>query len=206
MDIETLGLLHHNPLPPVTCACLYDGRTDERVMLLFHGVTPEEHAANAATLLRRLDEAPVLAGYNAVYFDLVYVQRHFGATKEQLHAWVSKCVDPFMCLKHIVGRTCKLNVLLGLNGLGSKTGSGGNAIELAKRGLTQQLLDYCLMDAILTWELCSLPKIRLADHMYGWLKEGIWRLERYRLPPPPATPLPAIDISAVYMAFEAECC
>ena len=163
LDIETMGLLHHIPLPPITCVCLYDGTTDERVRLLFHGEPPDRHAASAARLLHLLDSAPVLAGFNAVYFDLEYIRRYFGATDEQLHGWILKCVDPFMCMKHILGRTCKLNVLLALNGLGAKTGSGSDAIRLARAGKTRELLDYCLMDAILSWRVCMLPRIRFTE-------------------------------------------
>ena len=49
VDIETLGLLHHKPLPAITCACLYDGET--RHELLLYGVSDVERSANVARLL-----------------------------------------------------------------------------------------------------------------------------------------------------------
>ena len=180
MDIETLGLMSEVPLPPITCACLYDGVTSTR--LLLYGNDPAEAQANAAALLRALDEADCIAGYNAVYFDLVYVRTSLGATDEQLHGWIVKCIDPFMCLKHIVRRPCKLQYLLELNGLGSKTGSGSNAIELARQGRFEELLDYCLMDAVLTFQLCCLEEVRLSDQLVGRRDvAGTWRL-RYERP------------------------
>lgn len=203
VDIETLGLLHHIPLPPITCVCFFDGDKDLKEMLLFHNVPEDEHSANAAKVIQLLDDAPVLAGFNAVYFDLEYIQRHFGATHAQLQSWIGKCVDPFMCMKHIVGKTCKLNALLERNGLESKTGSGANAIVLAKEGKTQELLDYCLMDAILTWRLCKLPNIRFTDNMNGHLVDGVWRLEPvvWKIPTLNEAMAP-IDLDAVYANCE----
>ena len=152
LDIETLGLLHHKPLPPMTCACLYDGVT--RHSLLFYGVPEAQREANAQTLLRQLDEvatasskalfrprptakrrvpqAPTLAGFNAVRFDLPFIARSLGVEEARADAWVAKCVDPFLGMRSTTGRTCKLQRLLDLNGLGSKTGSGADAITLAR--------------------------------------------------------------------------
>jgi hypothetical protein len=162
LDIETLGLLHHKPLPPMTCACLYDGVT--RHSLLFYGAPEAVREANAQTLLRLLDEvataysnalqllpirlrlrshlrhtpkshvlqAPTLAGFNAVRFDLPFIGRSLGVEGDRVDAWVAKCVDPFLGMRSTTGRTCKLQRLLELNGLGSKTGSGADAIALAR--------------------------------------------------------------------------
>ena len=203
LDIETMGLMHEIPLPAVTCACLYDGVT--KIKLPFICVTEEERAANAATLLRLLDEADILAGYNAVKFDLEYIRRYFGASEDQLQAWVSKCVDPYMLLEYVLRRRyTKLNAVLALNSMGQKTGSGGNAITLAREGKVQDLLDYCMMDAELTWRLCTLPSIRLTNrHHVSLTPDGFWSFRADSLPKPPANPLPPVDLHRMYAA---DCC
>ena len=197
LDIETLGLMHETPLPTITCVCLYDGERETR-LLFWPGVAAEEAEANGRSLLQALDAAPSLCGYNAVLFDLPYIQRHFGATEAQLQGWVAKCVDPFMCMKHILGRTCRLNALLELNGLGQKTGSGSNAILLAREGRTQELLDYCAMDAVLTHRLCMLPSVRMTEYRLARLAEdGYWRIEACSVLPerPAGDPLPAVALT-----------
>ena len=69
--------MHHVPLPPITCVCLFDGEKQHR--FLFYGVPKPEWQANARALLALMDEAKVLAGFNAILFDLPYIARIFDA-------------------------------------------------------------------------------------------------------------------------------
>ena len=55
--------------------------------------------ANAQTLLKLLDEAPVLAGFNAVCFDLPFIGRSLRIKQQRVDAWVAKCVDPFLGMR-----------------------------------------------------------------------------------------------------------
>jgi hypothetical protein len=73
----------------------------------------------------------------------------------------AKCVDPYVGLKRVLNCTSKLQKLLDSNNLGSKTGSGGDAIKLAQEGRFKELIDYCMMDVLLTHELCSLEIIKV---------------------------------------------
>ena len=65
-------------------------------------------------------------------FDLPYIGLALGLSTERVSGWVAKCVDPYLGLFGANGRVCKLQRLLDLNGLGSKTGTGGDAITLAR--------------------------------------------------------------------------
>ena len=130
LDIETLGLLHHKPLPEMTCACLFDGEKQHR--LLFYGAAPGERERNSVELIRMLDDAEVLAGFNAVRFDLPYIGQALEVAQDRVDAWIAKCVDPFLGMRSTTGKTCKLQRMLDLNSLGSKTGSGADAITLAR--------------------------------------------------------------------------
>jgi hypothetical protein len=173
-DIETLGKLSETPLPAITCVCLYDGSREER--LRFLKVSPETFIENKKKLLEWLDGANSLAGFNAVDFDLEYIRQFFNIDKKRMREWVLKCRDPFMVCRHLLKNTCGLNHLLQINGLASKTGSGSNAIQLALDEKWDDLLDYCMMDTILTFKLCSLPEIAFSSYLRGSMDDGgVWQ-------------------------------
>ena len=135
IDIETLGFLSQKPLPPITCVCLYDGVTEHT--LLFYNLSTTssslEFECNRAKLIDLLDQAELLVGFNAVYFDLEYIKCFFGLPQTQLSAWIQKTIDPFMCMKLLLDKTCSLKCLLAMNHLPSKSGSGLQAVVWAKQ-------------------------------------------------------------------------
>jgi hypothetical protein len=110
---------------------------------------------NLDIILRLLDESDTIIGFNAVLFDLEFIRQTFPShvSPSRMSMWTLKTVDMFMCLKYVFKNTCGLNDLLLRNGLKSKTGSGSNAILLAQNGKWDDLLDYCMSDTMLTWEL-----------------------------------------------------
>lgn len=183
LDIETMGLMHHLPLPPITCACLYDGTT--KYELLFYKIEEDEYNKNAAELLRLLDSAERLAGFNAVRFDLPYIAQQLQVTKQRLEGWVAKCIDPYIGMVTALKQTSKLQRLLDLNHMGSKTGTGSDAIVLARAGKMRELLDYCMMDVLLTHELClmSIDKIRTGETTGLKLLTSTWTWEAVRFEP-----------------------
>ncbi len=130
IDIETLGRLTDRPLPAITCVCLFDGQAEHT--LLFHGVDEARFQANRQDLLTLLDTCDAIAGFNAVLFDLEYIKRFFDLPQAQLGAWIRKTLDPFLCMKLLLGKTCSLKALLAMNGLPSKSGSGLEAIVWAR--------------------------------------------------------------------------
>lgn len=181
LDIETLGLMHQKPVPPITCVCMYDGVT--RYSYLLYGVSAETYAQNREAILQLLDGAERLAGYNAVRFDLPYLALEFGVERERLESWQTKCVDPYIGLKSALHCTSKLQALLDANDLGSKTGCGGNAIVLATEGKYEELLDYCMTDVLLTHELCLLDIIKVND-THGIRLTPDYKWQRHSFKPP----------------------
>ena len=59
-------------------------------------------------------------------------------------------VDPFEACKLALGRTFSLNKLLIANGLPVKTGSGLEAVKMAKEGRWVELAEYCMHDTQMT--------------------------------------------------------
>ena len=194
IDIETEGLMHQIPLPSITCVCLYDGSNE--YSFVFYKVSPTLFDENKNRLLALLDASDTLVGFNAVLFDLEYIRRFFDLPQSQLSAWVLKTVDPFMCMKLHLGKTCTLKSMLALNGLPSKSASGLQAIRWAKevslfffgfvlymcsilflffrgkQGRMDLVIDYCMMDTKLVYMLCQQPHIRLTDFCTAQL---IWQ-------------------------------
>ena len=202
IDIETMGLMHHKPLPPMTCACLYDGTTEVR--LLFVGIDERTFDDNASKLLALLDEAPVLAGFNAVLFDLPYIAKLLDIEYDRLEGWKAKCIDPYLGMRSTLHTTCKLQRLLDMNELGSKTGSGSDAIGLARDGKLQELLDYCMMDVLLTHALCNLPDIRVTERQGIRLGEDHrWTAVEYDYDEPPPLPPVVADWSGAVETMDA---
>ena len=168
-DIETLGLLPTDPaapLPPITCVCMHTS-DDEDVCVRLWGedLSEDDRAAGVRRVLALLDDADVLVGYNAAPFDLEFIRRALlprnEAADARMLAWVLKCIDPLMLARHVAGQGSRMQDMLVLNGLGSKTASGGEAIEMARAGEWDALLKYCLMDARLVYELVMLPRLQL---------------------------------------------
>ena len=178
-DIETLGKLEESSI--ITCICLYDGV--HKWEYRFWKVSSEEWERNRKEVMERMDEAPRLAGFHAMGFDIPFMQKSLQVETERIQKWMGKCQDPFVVCRDILHCTCSLNKLLELNGLGLKTGTGGNAIELALEEKWESLLAYCMMDTVLTYELCTLPSIRFSNALMGKVGEdGLWRFSLRQKP------------------------
>ena len=170
-DIETLGLMDEVPLPEITCVCMYDGTTEYKIQIW---KVPDEaqRRQNIQQVISLLDDADTIAGFRAVYFDLEFIKRSFDIPDKQMTRWVRKCVDPYMHAQFITGTPCKLQKFLDMNGLESKTGNGGDAITLAHEGQWEKLLDYCLMDAKLTYNLCTLDWVFFTSFLLGKMRDS----------------------------------
>jgi hypothetical protein len=182
-DIETLGLLHEVPLPEITCVCFHCEGTPPiglahspeplaGVRVRLWGLPEAERAVNVTRVVALLDSAEVIAGFNAILFDLEYISRAFRVAPGRARSWVLKCIDPYMCTRWILGEGCGMNYMLALNGLESKTGSGKDAVRMAREGEWPALLNYCYMDAKLTYDLCALPWLRLTPGVECCLNWG----------------------------------
>lgn len=147
-DIETTGL--DADACEVTCACAYDpARGVERSFLFALGDSPDE-------FMSLLDEAPLLCAFNGVRFDIPFLCKKWGVPDERAGRWVAKLLDPFEACKLGLGQTFSLNRLLEANGLQAKTGSGLDAVNMAREGRWGELAEYCMHDTKMTHAAATL--------------------------------------------------
>lgn len=154
-DIETTGL---GPTDSITCIAIAgDGWS-----WTWHMGPGYNHEETKQQVKDQLDWATVLYAFNGASFDLPFMQRFFGYSDNDVGRWMSKLVDPLYAARGLLGyEACaKLAVILELNGLPPKCGSGSNALDLARDGRWEKLTEYCLGDAQLTYELVSLESIK----------------------------------------------
>jgi hypothetical protein len=154
-DLETTGL---NPLTDrITCAAVYDPEAGiERVFFFARadGDDPEEFMA-------LLDAADRLCAFNGARFDIPFVQHQLGAGPARVRAWRLKLHDVFEACRLALCVTFPLHALLSINGLPGKTGTGADAIGLAREERWKELGDYCMHDTRMTHQVSSLPRIQL---------------------------------------------
>jgi hypothetical protein len=152
-DLETTGLCPFTN--KVTCAAVCDSEAGfERVFIFSTGDSPEE-------FMRLLDDAPRLCAFNGASFDLPFIRHQLGASARRVRAWRLKLHDVFEACKLALDITFSLDALLELNGLPGKTGSGGDAIRLAREEKWAELGEYCLNDTRRTFAVSTLPRIEL---------------------------------------------
>ena len=141
-DIETTGL--EAEFCDVTCACAYDpDRGVERSFVFALGDSPGE-------FMSLLDEAPLLCAFNGVRFDIPFMCKKWGVSDERAGKWVKKMLDPFEACKVALAQTFSLNRLLAANGLQAKTGSGLDAVNMAREARWTELAEYCMHDTRMT--------------------------------------------------------
>ena len=168
LDIETSGLGNADV---VTCVCICAAEW-ERVWVKEMDV----HAICSA-----LNKASVIYGYNAGGFDIPFMQRAWKLSDTQVGVWMSKLVDPLYCVRGLfgTGMCVKLQDVLTRNGMQGKSGSGADAVQLAKDGKWKELSDYCLRDTRQTLELlqqCQKSKIYWNETL-EFVKTQQWSLE-----------------------------
>jgi hypothetical protein len=172
-DVETGGLDARKSL--LTVATTYSPQ--HQMMYQFAILSPEGKLIKAPdfdvkkeAFMKELDDAPILAGFNTIGFDLKFITIAFNIPPERVMKWVIKSLDIFETCKQVCGRTFGLNLVLDLNGLTSKSGSGMHAVEQAFAGEFEALGDYCMDDSRLTYLISTWKRIALPE---GWK----WRKE-----------------------------
>ena len=162
-DLETTGL--HPSTCLITCAAVYDPDAGVEQVFLFARLNEERELVpmldRAEEFMALLDGADRLCAFNGARFDLPFVQHQLGAAPERVRAWRLKLHDVFEACKLALDVTFSLKSLLELNGLPGKTGSGADAIQLARDGDWDRLAEYCLNDTRVTHRVSSLSCIRL---------------------------------------------
>jgi len=152
-DLETTGLCPHSDR--VVCAAVCDLEAQfERVFLFTLGDSAEEFMA-------LLDGAPRLCAFNGARFDLPFIQHQLGASSQRVRAWRLKLHDVYEACRLALDISFSLDTLLAANGLPGKTGSGADAINLAKDGKWAELGEYCLNDTRRTHAVSALDRIVL---------------------------------------------
>lgn len=174
-DIETTGLQPETDL--VTVVSTYDGYAAQS--FLFVCINKENGKLQyrpdfeeiKTKLCNVLENAPMLAAFNGFKFDIPFLQK---ALKLDIHftgRLMIKTFDPFQICKLMHQRTFPLNMLLELNNMSVKTGSGTNAITQAQEGRFAELCQYCEDDARLTYEVCQKPEL-LIPESFLWRKQN----------------------------------
>ena len=147
-DIETEGF---DPTRQrITAAAVHDGDGLSKVFV-FKNEDPEADRALRDEFISILNAAPRLCAFNGVRFDIPYIIRHWQLDPCLAGIWVSKTVDIFEACKLGLRQTFKLSQLLAVNNMESKTGSGAEAVQLARDGKWDELGAYCLQDTRLTY-------------------------------------------------------
>lgn len=171
-DIETTGL--NRCKDKITCACAYDPERGISRKFIF----PQDgQADDPEAFLVLLDEAPGLCAFNGVSFDVPFICAQWGVDPGRVDRWMRKLVDVFFMCKKTINRTFGLNALLQANGMEGKTGSGADALVLAREGKWDELAEYCLQDCVKTREVTVLPRIilpfRPGNEDPGWVLENL---------------------------------
>jgi len=125
-------------------------------------------------LLRLFDSAEIIVAYNGLDFDFPLLHKYYSkASGERYLSHRVKCLDPFHRIRAHTGEWVRMETLLRLNGMPSKTGNGANAIELWHANKRDELADYCMSDVERTVDVALRPQLFgefgsvYAAHLYG---------------------------------------
>jgi len=172
-DIETSGLKANQDF--ITVASTFDGLCAKSYLFvcLDSNTGKLQYRDDVQNIIddftSAMDAAPYLAAFNGCRFDLPFICEAFNLCHDRVARWVLKTYDPFEVCKSVQSRTFALNMLLKLNGIECKSGSGMHAVEQAHRGEFEDLANYCNDDARLTWNVCNMPQLLLPEG-YAWRK------------------------------------
>tara|TARA_B110000444_G_scaffold179388_1_gene168148 strand:+ start:1579 stop:2238 length:660 start_codon:yes stop_codon:yes gene_type:complete len=181
-DIETMGLDASKHAVTVVCAeCLFTGQRDsfefarlaakrravmsadmddgEREADLL--ILEEEHDVLLQRMVDLFDNAPSLCAFNGVRFDLPFLMQAFDIPGPKVAAWVLKMTDILEASRLLHKHTFKLDLLCEHNGMPMKSGSGLQAIEMAREQRFDALRDYCADDVAI---LCNLYRQRFLQN------------------------------------------
>ena len=160
-DIETEGF---DPLKQrITAAAVYDGNGLSKIFI-FKGEDQAVDLVWREEFLSILDAAPRLCAFNGVRFDIPYIIKHWRLDPARAHDWVMKTVDVFEACKLGLQQTFKLSQLLAVNNMESKSGSGAEAVLLAREKRWEELGAYCMQDTRLTYLVTAQMGVILPLH------------------------------------------
>lgn len=152
-DIETTGL--NMALDRITCICACDPTLGFKLTIF------PDLGDDAEPFLEALDAADVICAFNGARFDLPFVCKEFRVSLRRAGKWRLKLMDLCEFCGLTLGTRVPMNSFLEDNGIPCKTGDGLHAIELANASRVSELAAYCMDDAVKTWQLHSLPVVRV---------------------------------------------
>eukprot|EP00961_Rhodomonas_salina_P172688 2328626-Rhodomonas_salina.1 len=164
-DIETTGFIQDIPKSEISVVCTIDTQTLEEKTYNFMAADAAGKLLLREQLISDFQKAPALCAYNAVLFDIPFMDKQLNLGNEIITSWLLKLCDPFHAMKTAFNITCKLDKMLFLNGLECKSADGAQAIVMAHNKDWPALVAYCMDDVRLTGQLCELPCIKLFEHI-----------------------------------------
>jgi hypothetical protein len=144
-DIETTGLDPREAVVTCACACAPDAGVSATFLAGEEGVPLEPgRVMDLGEFFRLMDRAGTLCAFNGARFDVPFLQTVYGIDDARVGGWQLKLRDLYEGTYRAFGSAFSLNALLAANGAESKTGTGREAIALARLGEWRKLGDYCM--------------------------------------------------------------
>lgn len=131
-----------------------------------------ERRTNMEALVRLLDGADLIVGYNLVGFDWAVMKKYY-SDQAMFERHRAKTHDIFARVRDATGIWYKLDRLLELNGLATKTSDGLQAIKMWEDGRRSELKEYCESDVRQCARLGLLSKLKttcrepLPNYVFG---------------------------------------
>lgn len=119
-----------------------------------------EGPRSMAAMCEVLCGAELVVGYNLAGFDWLSAKKYF-KNPDDYHRCCEKTLDVFSRIRDATGVWYKLDNLLKLNGLATKTADGLVAIQWWAEGKRELLQEYCEVDTQQCARLALLPKLEL---------------------------------------------
>lgn len=154
LDIETTGLTDSDS---ITCVCVC-GKDWRKAWV---------EPINVFEVCSILNRAPQIAAFNGGSFDIPFMQRAWALSDTQVGLWMAKLVDPLYVVRGVFGtqQCVKLQSVLLRNGLEGKSGSGADAVVLAREQRFQELVLYCEQDTQQCLDLMRKKQILWTDEI-----------------------------------------
>lgn len=120
-----------------------------------------------AGLLELFDRAEVIVAYNGLGFDFPVIRKYYGSSKSARRRYLEhrlKTLDPMLKVASAADVPYKkLDALLKLNELPTKTGDGLEAIKMWEQGRRKELQEYCAHDVQQLAQLVHLDRMRVPN-------------------------------------------
>lgn len=131
-----------------------------------------EGAHSMDAMCAALKGAELVVGYNLAGFDWLSTKKYF-SNQDDFKCCCEKTLDVFSRIRDATGVWFKLDQLLKMNGLATKTADGLQAIQWWADGERELLQEYCEVDTQQCARLALLPELelgagrRLSNYNFG---------------------------------------